>query len=1213
MKIKNLFEKDPSRIIPPIVKIDVHEESIVSKEVEEYVVTEQIRDSLNDIVDRFIEARAGRPAAVCAWISGFFGSGKSHFLKMLGYILTNKKIRLSSGVEVGVAEYFAQKHNIRGTAILAKEIKTRALFVYMLDFDRTKETDLSRFLFRILLRELGFSEIFWVAEVERMLRRKGLLESFVDFVEKEEGMPWKDVRQIETRVRSVLTRGLVKVDPKAYPSETQAAEAVKDAEREFTMNPEKLARRLLEEAEAIDPKNGRFILLLDEVGLYVGRGVDRLTELNALAENVEKIGMGKVWIFATAQEAIEQILPQIEARRPELEWIRDRFRIRVDLRPENIATVVNERLLKKSRESEAFTELGALYRKFEGTLKMSALIKEPARDPSGLLTRLSQEAFLESYPLMPYQVPLMINIFGVLRSRGRVSPELTGRERAVLQVARWALLNVVDRDVGALITFDTVYDAIVEELKAIRSEQQALIESEIGKAGEIAGMRVESVAKALFLLQQVGEEIPCTISNIAAVLYPSLGVDQKEHEERVRACVESLLKGRWVKEEEGKFRFLTEVERTFEEDVAAQRVRAADKEAIVLETAKESLKELKKYNYEKLRVFDVHLWVDDQEITTVGHLKLKFYTPYWVGNREDPLAELYNKSLAEDDVIFWVCAENDSFEAKIGRIVAVQQALSERERRAPSPQEMKELERYHSEVETTRTDELPKVLVSSARNGTIIYRGEEDKLSGKESLEEAFNRYMKKLADELFTMFEHAKVRIDDEDVGAILSWKAGSSLPSVYSDLKLIDKDGSISISAPVAHMIFSEVKSRNEKGEECTGLAIEEHFDGPPYGWDPRVVRLTLATLFKNGNLQVESVGRTYISPEERASHDLFTRARDFRKARFLLGATVSTEQKNEARRLMSEILGRGVGITLEEIAKELDSAAEELLGDINDLRMREGFHSLPYKDVLDGLENALKRVKEQPSYTQKVLRFIDEGTIQPIKEGVTLLSKLKDFVGSGKLAIYRSIKDFVDRRLDELLQLKDAGLRGKGERMKNRIESRILVEEWGDVYETFSLLKGEYEKLYVHLHSVRQNKAEEAIEELKKWAKSKRLDAKVVDEALESLQEFLCDSGGEGKYDESEYVCVTCRRSLLSLNYDIESMVGRFEKAKRVLVEALAKTEEKRKPTVPEKWSRESLVKSVEDFERIVDEAKDAVQYGVSRRKKVRVRVEVEREEA
>ena len=1211
MKIQTLFEKDPRRTLPPVVKIDVHEGDIVGSEVEEYVVTDQIRESMNDIVDRFLESRAGRPSEVCAWISGFFGSGKSHFLKMLGYILTNKKVKLSSGAEMGVAEYFGQKHGISGTQILAKELKTRGLFVYMLDFDRTKEPDLSRFLFRILLRELGFSEIFWVAEVERMLKRKGLLDRFVEFVEKEEGMPWKDVRQTETRVRSALICGLTKVDSKAYPSESRAEEAVRDAEKEFTMNPEKLARRLLEEAEAVDPKDGRFVLLLDEVGLYVGRGVERLTELNALAENVEKIGKGKVWIFATAQEAIEQVLSQIEARRPELEWIRDRFRIRVDLRPENIATVVNERLLKKNLESEAFKELNGLYRKFEGTLKMSASIKEPARDTSGLLTRLSQEAFLESYPLMPYHVPLMINVFGVLRSRGRVSPELTGRERAVLQVARWALLNLVDREVGALITFDTVYDAIVEELKAIRSEQQALIESEIGKGGEVAGMRVESVAKALFLLQQVGEEIPCTVSNIAAVLYPKLGMDQKEHEERVRACVESLVKGRWVKEDEGKFRFLSEVERTFEQDVAAQTPRATDKESLVLEIAKDSLKEVKAYNYEKLRAFQVHLWVDDQEVTTVGPLKLRFYTPYWVGNREDPVAELYNKSLAEEDAIFWICGGNDAFEDKVKRVLAVEQALAERERRATSPQEMRELDRYRSEIEIVRNDELPGILVSSARNGVVIYRGAEDKLAGKEDLGDVFNRYMKRLADELFTMFDMARVRVEDEDVGAILIWKTGS-LPSVYSELKLVDKDGNISISAPVAHAVLSEVKNRTEKGEECTGLCFEEHFGDPPYGWDPRVVRLTLATLFKNGSLQVESEGRIYVSPEERASHDLFTRARDFRKARFLLGATVTTEQKNLARRLMSEVLGRGVGPTVEEISKELEGDAKELLEDIRDLRMKEGFHSLPYVNILRDLENALRGIQEQPSYTLKVLRFIDEGTIQPIKEGVPVLSKLKEFVNSGKLAIYRSVNDFVDRRLDELLPLKDE-LRSKGEALKKKIGSRALLDEWGDVYETFSLLKREYEKLYAHLHSERQSKASKAMGELEAWYKSKKLDAKVVDEALEPLREFLCDGGEEGKYDEHEYVCAVCKQSLSALNYNIEAISGRYEKAKRILVEALAKTEEKKKPTVPEKWVREDVIKSVEDFERIVGEAKDAVQYGVSRKKKVKVRVEVEREEA
>jgi len=1212
MKIKSLFERDPSRRIPPVVKIDVHEEAVASSEVEEYVVTDQIRDALNNIVDQFIETRTGRSGEVCAWISGFFGSGKSHFLKMLGYTLTNKEIRLSSGVEMGVAEYFAQKHGIKGTAILAKELKTRGLFVYMLDFDRTKELDLSRFLFRILLRELGFSEIFWVAEVERMLKRKGLWDSFVDFVEKDEGMPWKDVRQTETRVRSALVRGLARVDPKAYPSEVRAEEAVKDAEKEFTMNPEKLAKRLFEEAEAIDRKDGRFVMLLDEIGLCIGRDVKRLTELNALAENVEKIGKGKVWIFATAQEAIEQVLPQIEAGRPELEWIRDRFRIRVDLRPENIATVVNERLLKKNTGSTAFKDLNELYRKFEGTLKMSALVKEPASDTSGLLTRLSRDAFLQSYPLMPYHVPLMINIFGVLRSRGRVSAELTGRERAVLQVARWALLNLVDRDVGALITFDIVYDAIVEELKAIRSEQQALIESEIGKTGEIAGMRLESVAKALFLLQQVGEEIPCTVSNIAAVLYPKLGVDQKEHEDRVRACVDKLVKGKWVKEDEGKFRFLTEIERTFEQDVEALTPRVPEKEALVLEVAKDTLKEVKSFNYKKLRAFQVHLWIDDQEVTSVGSLRLRFYTPYWVGNRENAVAELHNKSLAEDDSIFWVCGENDAFEDKVKRVLAVQRVLTERERRATSPQEMRELDRYRSEIEIVRNDEVQDILVSSARNGDVIYRGEENKLSGKEDLSEVFNRYMKRLADELFTMFDLASVRVDDEDVGSILVWRAGS-LPSVYSDLKLVDKDGNISISAPVAHAILSEVRNRTEKGDECTGSSLEDYFGDPPYGWDSRVVRLTLATLFKNGYLHAESEGRAYVSAEEKASHDLFTRARDFRKTRFLLGAIVSAEQKSLARRLMSEVLGRGVGPTVEEISKELDGAAEEIASDIRDLRIKEGFHQMPYVKTLEELEDAFNGIEKQPSHTLKVLKFIDSATVKPIKDGFPVLSKLKEFVASGKLENFRSMRVFVDRQLNELLQLRDGALQGKGEKIREKLGSGILIAEWGDIYETFSLLKSEYEKLYSNLHSERQKKAEQAIDELEKWAKPRKLGSKVVNEALGPLNEFLCSGGEEGNYDEQEHVCVLCRQSLSSLNYNIEAIGRRYEKAKRVLVESLAQTEDKKKPTVPEKWVKEVLVKSVEDFEQIVGEAKDAVQYGVSGKRKVRVRVEVERERA
>lgn len=1209
MKVKDLFEKDPRRRLEPVVKVDVHEEEVISNEVDEYVVTDQIRDVLNDIVDRFIESRTGRAQPVCAWISGFFGSGKSHFLKMLGYTLTNKKVKLSTGREVGVAKYFGKKHDLRGTHIIAKELKTRALFVNMLSFDREKERSLSRILFRVLLRELGLSEIFWVAEIELMLKRKGLWGKFVKFVEKEEDMPWDDVRRSEVRVRSALIRGLTNVDPTAYPTISIAGKAVEDAEREFTMDPERLARRLVEEAETIDKERGRLVLMLDEIGLYIfGHETDRLTELNALAENVEKFGRGKVWIFATAQEALEQILPEVERRRPELEWIRDRFQIKVSLLPENIPTVVNKRLLKKERASKVFSELEALYKKYEGALKMNALMQDPARDPHGVFTQLNFDAFSESYPLVPYHVPLMIDIFGVLRSRGpagRPIPELTGRERAILAVVRYALLDLIEKgeDVGALVTFDRVYDAISEELKAVRSEYQASI-SEITKAGEIEGMKLEPVAKALFLLQHVGKVIPSTIHNVAAILYPSLGVDQKEHEERVRACLEELVKKNWTTEEEGKYRFLSEVERTFEQDIARQTVRARNKEVLAFEIAKEGLKALRKYNYEG-RTFNVHLWIDDQEVTTTGHLKLKFYTPYWTINREDALADLSTKSLAEDDTIFWVCEESNTFENKLIRALAIGMALDARERKVHFTPE---LDRYRKEMDFEKRDELPSMLLSSAGRGTTIFRGEETRLQGKESVEEVFNRFMKRLADELFTEFYHARVRIErDEVIGSILMWKGGS-LPSVYLDLKLVDRDGNISLSAPIVDRIYAEIKQRMEKGEECTGISLGDHFDAPPYGWDSRAVRLALATLFKSGALQVEGDGRTYISPEERASHELFTSARAFKKARFLLGRAITTKQKGEARRLLSEVFGRRVGPTPEDITKELDDSAGEFLGSIGHLKTIEGFPKLPYVEELTGLEKALMKMKQEPSYSDKILTFLDDATLRPIRDGVSVLKKLDWFVKSGKMDIYLSARRFMDRPLDELIQIKGE-LSKEKEKLESKIDSKTLLDEWEKIYKIFDSLSNEYTTIYKELHMAQQRKVKNAVENLTKRAKSKRFDANTIKGLIAPLQAMLCGAGEKGKYDDTIFCCTSCHKSLPTLRYNVKVAIdAEFERARRSLVETAAKTE--KVPTIPPKWFKEGIVDSVEKFERIVEDASEAVQYAVAKKKKAKVRVEVER---
>jgi len=151
MKMIEIFEKKPTRRISRVVMVDQHEEEVVRTEVEEYVVTDQIRGLLQDFIDQFLETRMGRVSDVCTWISGFFGSGKSHLAKMLGYILTNREVTFEDGTKIKVADYFHQKHGLKGTGILSKELKTKAFFYNMLKFDRARDEDLSRYVYRSLL------------------------------------------------------------------------------------------------------------------------------------------------------------------------------------------------------------------------------------------------------------------------------------------------------------------------------------------------------------------------------------------------------------------------------------------------------------------------------------------------------------------------------------------------------------------------------------------------------------------------------------------------------------------------------------------------------------------------------------------------------------------------------------------------------------------------------------------------------------------------------------------------------------------------------------------------------------------------------------------------------------------------------------------------------------------------------------------------------
>src|SRR5690349_7597303 len=92
MRIAELFRRDIHRTIEEVVKVDLADEAVIANELDEYVATDHIIDEFEKVLDAYQETINAPNQASTIWVSGFFGSGKSSWAKVLGYLLWNPTI-----------------------------------------------------------------------------------------------------------------------------------------------------------------------------------------------------------------------------------------------------------------------------------------------------------------------------------------------------------------------------------------------------------------------------------------------------------------------------------------------------------------------------------------------------------------------------------------------------------------------------------------------------------------------------------------------------------------------------------------------------------------------------------------------------------------------------------------------------------------------------------------------------------------------------------------------------------------------------------------------------------------------------------------------------------------------------------------------------------------------------------------------------------------
>lgn len=423
MIIRDMFADNINRPINGVIKVDQDAAEVIEQEVREYVITKELKKHFIRFFDFYSEAFAEPTADIGVWISGFFGSGKSHFLKMLSYILENRDVNGTPTVEL-FREKFADDP-ATFTMIDNATCGQTETILFNIDIEgpiNKDKTAVLRVFAKMFYTHLGFyGDNLKVAMLEQYIAQQGKTEEFRRVFEQEKGKPWVEQRKAFAFNGKFIIPALMEV---LDMSQADAENWFKDKTSiEFSI------ARLVEDIKAYiagKPQDFRLLFMIDEVGQYVGTDTDMLLNLQSLTEKLGSECAGKVWVVCTGQEAIDEI---IRVRSDEFSRIQARFKTRLSLSSSSVDEVVQKRILRKKPEVETYLEQMYDGGGNDAVLRNLFSFKDAILDIKGYS---GAKEFAVNFPFVPYQFIVMQKVFNEIRKHGNAGKHQSNGERSML-------------------------------------------------------------------------------------------------------------------------------------------------------------------------------------------------------------------------------------------------------------------------------------------------------------------------------------------------------------------------------------------------------------------------------------------------------------------------------------------------------------------------------------------------------------------------------------------------------------------------------------------------------------------------------------------------------------------------------------------------------------------------------------------------------------
>ena len=950
---EQIYKKDINRVIDGVIKAD--STAKLAEEITEFVITgEQIR-----LLPRLFDTLVPGSKANCVWISGDFGSGKSHLLKILSYVLENKLVIDGRPC----ADIFAEKANddfeLKGQIQKACKVPTESVLFNIQELHdglgkNVNDPVLAIFL-KVFNKKFGYDEKKpEIAEIERYYDNKGQYELLKSEYQKRHGESWEDAR------KSILLKLQKLAEVIADIEGIDKATAEKNLRAQisgFKMDIDGFVT-IIKEHLAKQPASSRFIFFVDEVGQFIGKDVHRMLSLQTIAEGLTDKTDGRSFIVVTSQMDMESTLGDLNTQQSnDFSRIQGRFTTRIFLTSANADEVIQRRLLEKKEDAQK--QLCLEYDKQKNIIRSLFNFGEQSQFRNSYK---SDEQYAICFPFVDYQFNLLqASIIELSKNNAFSGKQQSVGERSMLTITQDVAKLYKDKDLNQIVQFCDMYEGL-------RGVLQTKISNDILQAERTLNDELAlKVLKTLFLVKYV-KGFPSSLDNITRVMLPTLDTDFPAFRSDIQEALNKLVRQSYIeKGANDEYHYQTNEEKDIETEIKNEELRPEATNEELKKIFRDEIFSESKIKLSNFKIFPYGRMVDEVQDGRDAEMFIHFITPlnnlseadrnnmnmYSMRHPEQLIVVLGEDKYLGDDMVMFKKADKC-----LTRLLSRnddgyrQQIISDKRR-----------------VNSRRREAIVDRLIQLTKSARLYIGGNELTDIKSQDIKNRLNDAMKCLVEQVYTNLKMLTIEYDDAMLKSIInSTTNGTFFGNLSEDACCME--------------IFNEISRQQRMAVRTKVKDLVDYFKGNTYGWYETAILCIIAKLYKLDKISFRNNGQPV------ADRDLYNTL------------TNSMQQAN----------------TIVDIEEAITPAqVTKLKGQYKEFFNDESCTAQSAKDVHTAFIERLKRDIEE-------LRSIyDRNRFEFVKPLDTVLEKLKSLSNMVYPGLYQNSKK-VENALDDKLDIAD-----------------------------------------------------------------------------------------------------------------------------------------------------------------------------------------------